>query len=223
MLRCMSNCAVMTCINTGISTRGPNRAASVDSVSSCPSRTLGSLPFLPLLLTISNDLFWIELGVRSSSFSFPLSLASSSALALSFAASSFARLRSSDRPALSFVTFSVVTTVRLSQRARPLSSPSAPPATESSSEESEEESESQFSESSESSPESSESESESLSLLAAFFFFLGALLSLLLLELPSSSLSSSSLLLELLELSSSSLASLSLMTGFFLYSAMMPL
>mmetsp|Transcript_20933 Transcript_20933/g.44166 ORF Transcript_20933/g.44166 Transcript_20933/m.44166 type:complete len:263 (+) Transcript_20933:2037-2825(+) len=225
----MSNCAVITCINTGISTRGPNFSASFDNASSWPNSTRGSLPLRPRLLTISKLFFWMRLGVRSSSLRVPFCLASSSAWARSLAASSLALRRSSERPCLSLTSFSLVTTVRLSQRARPLSSP-APPASESLSEDEELESLFQLEESSD--PSESESESLSLSLSAAFFFFfffpesLELLLEPLPLELlllplePSSSFSSSLSLLEL-ELLLESL-SLSLITGFFRYSSIIP-
>mmetsp|Transcript_29793 Transcript_29793/g.63288 ORF Transcript_29793/g.63288 Transcript_29793/m.63288 type:complete len:226 (-) Transcript_29793:87-764(-) len=225
----------MTCINTGISTLGPNLTDKRERASNCRNNTRLSVPFRPRLDTTSKVFLLIKLGVKLSSGKKVLVevTEAASAIALALAASSLARLRSSPRFSLSFSTFSFTTVVFLSQKARPLGwvCP-APPAAELSEEEDVEEEEPHSEESSESDPDLSDSlsESESLSSLSesAFFFFfffpleLPLELELLLLELELLLASSFSSSLSLL-LSLSSLSSLSLTVGFFRYSSMMTL
>mmetsp|Transcript_28107 Transcript_28107/g.58558 ORF Transcript_28107/g.58558 Transcript_28107/m.58558 type:complete len:227 (-) Transcript_28107:646-1326(-) len=226
----------MTCINTGISTLGPNLTDKRERASNCRNNTRLSVPFRPRLDTTSKVFLLIKLGVKLSSGKKVLVevTEAASAIALALAASSLARLRSSPRFSLSFSTFSFTTVVFLSQKARPLGwvCPAPPAAELSEEEEDEEEEEPHSEESSESDPDLSDSlsESESLSSLSesAFFFFfffpleLPLELELLLLELELLLASSFSSSLSLL-LSLSSLSSLSLTVGFFRYSSMMTL
>mmetsp|Transcript_30845 Transcript_30845/g.64675 ORF Transcript_30845/g.64675 Transcript_30845/m.64675 type:complete len:210 (+) Transcript_30845:1091-1720(+) len=179
MVRCRENCALTTYIRMGISTRGPNSIERRDNPSNCRRRARGSVPrrpleeassctFLLMRAAVSPSMGMTDLGARIASWSFEDTIDSFLREISFFLASSTADFSGS----LTF--FCLTTTAFLSQRARPLSSPSS---SSSSSDESESESGASQSTSlssssplSESLPESSEeldAAAELLELLAA--------------------------------------------------------
>mmetsp|Transcript_13516 Transcript_13516/g.13094 ORF Transcript_13516/g.13094 Transcript_13516/m.13094 type:complete len:216 (-) Transcript_13516:559-1206(-) len=211
-----SNCAVMTYMSRGTSTRGPKGVEIFESASSWRKMNLLSVPFLPRCDISSFTLLSIRVGLALTSTDLEVVKRSSSICKFFFCACCFLACA---RPSLSFLTFSLTTVLDINHLARPFNC--AYLSLSSSSEEEEESLDDPQSLSlsmpePESEPESeSESESESLllseSLTTAATFFATAVVTSSSSESESESLSeSSSESLSLLSASDST----SLRTGF---------